>query len=157
MNLRSHVLGASSGLLRIISQGKMVLKRPLNVKNNLYGSPQYFQERGPSQGNIGKTNQNKVVTVCELPKNGGPCIGWEMGPYLLVKIPKQPPPFSLTHTAWLLSRPLVILLARDCLLPHQLKGRLALKCQCVPMMKPGAFPPAVGRDSRITAAALLNL
>lgn len=74
-----------------------------------------------------------------------------------MKTPKRPPPRSLTHAAWLLSRPLVILLARDCLLPHQLKGRLALKLECVTVAEPGAFPSAVGRDARIATAALLDL
>lgn len=78
-----------------------------------------------------------------------------MGPRLLSR--SDPPPCSLTHAAWLLSRPLVILLARDCLLPHQLKGRLALKLEGVPVAEPGAFPPAVGRYAGISAAALLDL
>ena len=78
-------------------------------------------------------------------------------PGLSVETPKRPPPRSLTHAAWLLSRPLVILLARDCLLPHQLKGRLALKLEGITVAKPGAFPPAVGRYARISATALLDL
>lgn len=78
-------------------------------------------------------------------------------PGLSVETPKRRPPRSLTHAAWLLSRPLVILLACDCLLPHQLKGRLALKLECITVAKPGAFPPAVGRYARISATALLDL
>lgn len=74
-----------------------------------------------------------------------------------METPKRPPPCSLTHAAWLLSRPLVILLARDCLLPHQLEGRLALKLECVTMVEAGAFPPAIGRDAGIATAALLDL
>lgn len=81
----------------------------------------------------------------------------ETGPYLSAETPNWPPPRSLTHAAWLLSRPLVILLARDCLLPHQLKGRLALELESVTVAKAGAFPPAIGRHAGVTAAALLNL
>lgn len=95
--------------------------------------------------------------LAKLPKDGFPGGLGNGPPASWWRPPKQPPPCSLTHAAWLLSRPLVILLARDCLLPHQFKGGLALKGECVPVMKPGAFPPAVGRDARITATALLNL
>lgn len=48
-------------------------------------------------------------------------------------------------------------MARDCLLPHQLKGRLALKLEGVPVAESGAFPPAVGRYAGISTAALLDL
>lgn len=71
--------------------------------------------------------------------------------------PHAVPSCSLTHAAWLLSRPLVILLARDCLLPHQLKGRLALKLECVTVAKARAFPLAIGGHAGVAAAALLDL
>lgn len=48
-------------------------------------------------------------------------------------------------------------MARDCLLPHQLKGRLALKLESVTVAEAGTFPLAIGRYARITAAALLDL
>lgn len=81
--------------------------------------------------------------------------GWE--PLPLGGDPHAASSRSLTHAAWLLSRPLVILLARDCLLPHQLKGRLALKLERVTVVKARAFPPAIGRHAGIAAAALLDL
>lgn len=69
----------------------------------------------------------------------------------------EPSPHWLTNTNWFLSRPLATLLAGNCFLSLQLKGRLALKLQTVPMAKRGSFSPAVGWDPRITAAPLVNL
>jgi hypothetical protein len=42
-------------------------------------------------------------------------------------------------------------------LPHQFKGRLAFKLECVTMVKARAFPPAIGRDAGVTTTALLDL
>lgn len=94
---------------------------------------------------------------CKVPKDGAPGLARKWAPCLSVDTPKWPPSRSLTHAAWLLSRPLVILLARDCLLPHQLKGRLALKLECITVAKAGAFPVAIGGYAGIPAAALLDL
>lgn len=69
----------------------------------------------------------------------------------------EPSPHWLTNTNWFLSRPLATLLAGNCFLSLQLKGRLALKLQTVPVAKCGSFSPAVGWDPRITAAPLVNL
>lgn len=69
----------------------------------------------------------------------------------------EPSPHWLTNTNWFLSRPLATLLAGNCFLSLQLKGRLALKLQTVPVAKRGSFSPAVGWDPRITAAPLVNL
>lgn len=69
----------------------------------------------------------------------------------------EPPPHWLTNTNWFLSRPLATLLAGNCFLSLQLKGRLALKLQTVPMAKGGSFSPAVSWDPGITAAPLVNL
>lgn len=48
-------------------------------------------------------------------------------------------------------------MAGDGLLPHQLKGRLALKLEGVAVAEARAFPLAVGRYAGIAAAALLDL
>ena len=69
----------------------------------------------------------------------------------------EPSPHWLTNTNWFLSRPLATLLAGNCFLSLQLKGRLALKLQTVPVAKRGSFSPAVGWDPGITAAPLVNL
>lgn len=69
----------------------------------------------------------------------------------------EPSPHWLTNTDWFLSRPLATLLAGNCFLSLQLKGRLALKLQTVPVAERGSFSSAVGRDPRITTAPLVDL
>lgn len=62
----------------------------------------------------------------------------------------------LTHTAGLVPRPLVVLLARDDPLPHQLEGCLALKSEGVPMQEAAASPLPVGGDPRVPASSLFD-
>lgn len=69
----------------------------------------------------------------------------------------EPSPHWLTNTDWFLSRPLATLLAGNCFLSLQFKGRLALKLQTVPVAERGSFSSAVGRDPRITTAPLVDL
>lgn len=105
-----------------------------------------------------ETNGRKLwLRSARFPQTGPLGLARKRAPGLSGETPKWPPPLALTHAAWLLSRPLVILLARDCLLPHQLEGRLALKVEGITVAEPGAFPPAVGRYARISTAALLDL
>lgn len=63
---------------------------------------------------------------------------------------------QLTNTAGFFSRPLIVLLTRDVLLPHQLKGRQTLKVESVPMAETCPLPFAIGWDSRVSAAALVD-
>lgn len=73
------------------------------------------------------------------------------------------PPFpagsgrALTHAAGLVAGPLVVLLARDDPLPHQLEGRLALEGERVPVQETAARPLPVGGHAGVPAAPLLHL
>lgn len=51
--------------------------------------------------------------------------------------------FTLTNTAGLLGRPLVVLLTGDVFLPHQLKGRQTLEEQFVAVSEAGPLPFAI--------------
>lgn len=63
---------------------------------------------------------------------------------------------GLTNTAGFLSRPLVVLLTGDVLLPDQLKGRQTLKVQSVSVTETCPLPFAIRWDSRISTTALVN-
>lgn len=63
---------------------------------------------------------------------------------------------ELTNAARFLGGPLVVLLAGDVLLPHQLKCRQALKVQPVPVTKASPLTFAVRWDTGVTATALVN-
>lgn len=62
-----------------------------------------------------------------------------------------------TDAAGLLRGPLVVFLAGDVLLAHQLEGGKALEVQPVAVTEACAFPFAVGGNPGISAAALLDL
>lgn len=62
-----------------------------------------------------------------------------------------------TDAAGLLRGPLVVFLAGDVLLAHQLEGGQALEVESVAVAEARAFPLPVGGNSGISAAALLDL
>lgn len=62
-----------------------------------------------------------------------------------------------THAAGLLGGPLVVFLAGDVLLAHQLESGQALEVESVAVTEARPLPLAVGGDAGISAAALLDL
>ena len=64
---------------------------------------------------------------------------------------------GLTDAGGLVAGPLVVLLAGDAPLPHQLEGRLALKHQCIAMEKPDPSSFSVSRHSRVSTTPAFYL
>jgi len=67
------------------------------------------------------------------------------------------PPSTLTDTAWLVAGPLVVVLARDAPLPHQLERRLAGERQLVAVQEALAAAAAERRHPGVSAATPLDL